>query len=71
MNSNKQYILLMIKRFENRFLMNILVHLLTLHRWRVDCQNIEVVFTGFAYTFKRTDYICTTIETFQYSLYTK
>lgn len=39
----------MIKRFENRFLMNILVHLLTLHRWRVDFQNVEVVFTGFAY----------------------
>lgn len=54
MNSNKQYILLMIKRFENRFLMNILVHLLTLHRWRVDCQNIEVVFTGFAYIQKIT-----------------
>lgn len=54
MNSNKQYILLMIKRFENRFLMNILVHLLTLHRWQVDCQNIEVVFTGFAYIQKIT-----------------
>lgn len=39
----------MIIRFENRFLMNILVHLLTLHRRRVDCQNIKGVFAGFVY----------------------
>lgn len=39
----------MIKRFENCFLMNIVVHLLTLHRRRVDCQNIKGVFTGFIY----------------------